>query len=281
MEDKFSTLLRSYRKSMGWTQEELSEEWSYSFETISAWEREKRTPNNHEIPRIAKFLGIDSENLAEIIRRSRTQPLKRNAQTGGIKPENWKASLDTWGELQQIYRSRTDFNQDFSYAKMFENAQSILAAGISLNAITLSHGRDNLFNYITNNNCKLQLCFLDPNGKRCAEREEEENHKPGHIAGITKVSIHLLETLQDMIEQSSPEHNKNLEIRVYDLTPRFNIYIVDDILMTVQSYAYGRGQATPTLLLKRKMQGGLFDFYKSAAEYILAHSTVIEPQTTP
>lgn len=281
MEDKFSTLLRTYRKSMGWTQEELSQEWSYSFETISAWEREKRTPNNHEVPRIAKFLGLDSEELAETIRRSRIQPLKRNTQTGGVKPENWKTSLNTWGELQQIYRSRTDFNQDFSYAKMFEKAQTILAVGISLNALTLSHGRDNLFNYITNNNCKLQLCFLDPNGKRCAEREEEENHKPGHIAGITKVSIHLLETLQDMIEQSSPEHNKNLEIRVYDLTPRFNIIIVDDILMTVQSYAYGRGQATPTLLLRRKMQGGLFDFYKSAAEYVLAHSGKIEPKTTP
>jgi 3-deoxy-D-arabino-heptulosonate 7-phosphate (DAHP) synthase len=57
-------------------------------------------------------------------------------------------------------------------------------------------------------------------------------------------------------------------------------YLSDDILMAVQSYAYERGQATPTLLLKRKMQGGLFDFYKSAAEYILTHSTEMEPKTT-
>lgn len=42
MNEDFPTLLKTYRKSMGWTQEELAQKWSYSFETISAWERGKR-----------------------------------------------------------------------------------------------------------------------------------------------------------------------------------------------------------------------------------------------
>jgi transcriptional regulator with XRE-family HTH domain len=278
MDEDFSALLRTYRKSMGWTQEELSQKWSYSFETISAWERGKRTPSSQEIPRLAKFLEMSSEKLAEIVVGSRLQPLKRQPPiTQGMRPD-WKTSFEMWGELQHIYRTRTEFNRDFSYARMFENAHTILAAGISLNAIALVYSRDNLLRAITEEQCRIQLCFLDPDGKRCAEREEEENYPPRTLADLTGVNILLMKTLRKQIEQSSLEQSSLLDIRVYDLTPRFNIYIVDDILMTVQSYAYGRGEDTPTLLLKRQTRGGLFDFYASAATFILEHSTAISSQ---
>jgi transcriptional regulator with XRE-family HTH domain len=49
VDTNFSLLLRPYRKNMGWTQEELSQKWSYSFETVSAWERRKRIPSKQEI----------------------------------------------------------------------------------------------------------------------------------------------------------------------------------------------------------------------------------------
>lgn len=279
MNEDFQTLLKTYRKSMGWTQEELAQKWSYSFETISAWERGKRTPGNTEIPRLAKLLEMDSDKLAETIVGSREHSnlLKK---PGKIRT-NWKASFETWGELQQIYRTRTDFNRDFSYAHMFENAQTIFAAGISLNAIALTYSRDILLRSILEDSCKLQLCFLDPNGKRCAEREEEENYPPRTLSGLTSVNVLLMKTLYNQIERTQPERSQHLEIRVYDLTPRFNIYIVDDNLMTVQNYAYGRGEDTPTLLLKRKMQSGLFDFYAAAARHILEHSTnIVENITT-
>ena len=56
------------------------------------------------------------------------------------------------------------------------------------------------------------------------------------------------------------------------MIPRFNIFIVDDMLMTVQSYGYGRGEETPTLVLERKTEGGLFDFYTSIAKHVLENS---------
>lgn len=276
MDNQFSELLRTYRKSMGWTQEKMSQQWSYSFETISAWERGKRTPSNQEIPRLAKFLEMDAEELASTITSSRAQPLKRNPQDSSSTQNTWKTSFETWGELQHIYRTRTEFNRDFSYAKMFEDAQeTILAAGISLNAIALTYSRDDLIRAITERNCIVQLCFLDPDGKRCAEREEEEKYAPRTLANLTSVNISIVKTLYNQIEQMNPEHIKNIEVRAYDLTPRFNIYIVDDTLMTVQSYSYGRGEDTPTLLLRRKTRGGLFDFYASAAKYVLEQSSDI------
>lgn len=276
MDNQFSELLRTYRKSMGWTQEKMSQQWSYSFETISAWERGKRTPSNQEIPRLAKFLEMDAEELASTITNSRAQPLKRNPQDSSSTQSTWRTSFETWGELQHIYRTRTEFNRDFSYAKMFEDAQeTILAAGISLNAIALTYSRDDLIRAVIERNCTVQLCFLDPDGKRCAEREEEEKYVPRTLASLTGVNISLMKTLYNQVEQTNPESIKNFEVRSYDLTPRFNIYIVDDTLMTVQSYGYGRGEDTPTLLLKRKTRGGLFDFYASAAKHLLEQSTDI------
>lgn len=273
MDNGFSTILRTYRKSMGWTQEELSQKWSYSFETVSAWERGKRTPSNQEIPRLAKFLEMDPEELASVITNSRAQPLKRSPQNANQAHTTWKTSFETWEELQQIYRTRTEFNRDFSYARMFENAHNILAAGISLNAIALTYSRNDLIKAITEKSCTVQLCFLDPDGKKCTEREEEEGYPAKTLADLTRVNILLMKTLYNQIETTSPEHSSNLEIKIYDLTPRFNIYMVDDALMTVQSYGYGRGEDTPTLLLKRKTKGGLFDFYAAAAKHIFEHST--------
>jgi transcriptional regulator with XRE-family HTH domain len=272
MDNDFTTLLRTYRKTMGWTQEVLSQKWSYSFETISAWERGKRTPNNHEVPRIAKFLEMRPEELATIITNSRIQPLKRSTK----KQTNWQANFETWGELQQIYRNRVQFNRDFSYASMFADAQSIIAVGIGLNAIAQNYSKDDLTNTIIEKDCKVQLCFLDPRGDKCASREIEENHSPNYIADMTSANIISMQAIKRRIGRDNPLHANNLELRAYNLTPRFNIYVVDDTLMTVQHYGYGRGGDTPTLLLRREMQGGLFDFYASAVKYIVEHSTMID-----
>jgi transcriptional regulator with XRE-family HTH domain len=278
----FPTLMRTYRKGMGWTQEEMAQKWSYSFETISAWERGKRRPGNHEIPRLAKLLGIKAEELAKIItsnRQGRTAVATPSASRSKIQAD-WQTSFEVWGEVQHIYRTRTEFNHDFSYPRMFEHAHSILATGISLNAIALAYSREALLKAIIEDQCSLQLCFLDPGGKKCAEREQEEGYPEGILSNLTSVNIHLMKVLHDQIKKTHPDYCSHIEIRTYDLTPRFNIYVVDDTLMTVQSYGYGRGEDTPTLVLKRKAKGGLFDYYTSVANHLLEHSRDISATPT-
>ncbi len=273
----FPTLLKTYRKSMGWTQEEMSRKWSYSFETISAWERGKRSPAGQEIPRLAKLLEIESEELAEIVINSREQPYtcKTHVAQYSETRTTWRTSFETWGELQHIYRTRTEFSRDFSYPRMFENAHSIIAVGISLNAVTVNYSRSDLIKAIVEGDCTLQLCFLDPNGKECAEREEEENYPEGTLSSLTNVNIHIMKMIRSQIKRIDPERCKQIEIKTYDMVPRFSIYIVDDTLMTVQGYGYGRGEDTPVLVLKRKTTNGLFDFYISEAKHIFEYSREI------
>ncbi len=59
----FSDLLRAYRQRVGWTQEEAAVQWNYSVETVSVWERGKRTPRGQEIPRLALLLGVTPEEV--------------------------------------------------------------------------------------------------------------------------------------------------------------------------------------------------------------------------
>lgn len=76
----FASLLRRYRKVQGLTQEELAQEWDYSFETISAWEREKRFPARSEFPRLARLLGMDAEELTEMIVNRRAGQVSKDEQ---------------------------------------------------------------------------------------------------------------------------------------------------------------------------------------------------------
>ncbi|MEO6892355.1 MAG: DUF5919 domain-containing protein [Ktedonobacteraceae bacterium] len=262
---------------MGWTQEKMAQKWSYSFETISAWERGKRSPGSQEIPRLAKLLEIEPEELAEIVINSREQPYIRKTHVAQYQETRttWKTSFETWGELQRIYRTRTEFIRDFSYPRMFENAHSIIAVGISLNTVSMNYSRDDLIKSVFEEKCVFQLCFLDPNGKNCAEREEEESYPGGTLASLTSFNIHIMKAIRSQIEKIDPERCKQIEIKTYDMVPRYNIYIVDDTLMTVQGYGYGRGEDTPILVLKRATVNGLFDFYVSEAKHIFEHSIEI------
>jgi transcriptional regulator with XRE-family HTH domain len=84
---EFATVLRAYRKEWGWSQGDLAVKWSYSFETISAWERRKRFPSGPEVPRIAKLLGMGPEELAAIVIASKGGPLRKGASTASHHEE--------------------------------------------------------------------------------------------------------------------------------------------------------------------------------------------------
>lgn len=119
------------------------------------------------------------------------------------------------------------------------------------------------------NTCTYTLCFLDPDGQRCAEREEEEKSPKKLISSLARINISIMQDIRERIDKIDTNASKRLEIMQYDLIPRYYIYIVDDSFMTVQSYAYGCGEDTPTFVLRRREPHGLFEFYASVARHII------------
>lgn len=263
----FPELVRIYRKSMGLSQQELAKRWNYSFETISAWERGKRSPNNKEVPRLARFMDMDAEELVQCININRNKVDGEEELAREEVKREWTKAFEMWGEVRGIYRNRIDFNRDFSYPRMFENAQTIFAVGISLNAVTLNYSHEAIVESITQKKRVYQLCFLNPTGKYCAVREQEENYPEGFLADLTRLNMHHMEVVRNRLKIIDPQHVEQLQVKTYDMLPRFNIYIVDNSLMTVQCYAYGRGEETPLFVLVHQGNGGLFDYYASVAKY--------------
>jgi transcriptional regulator with XRE-family HTH domain len=248
---------------MGWTQEILSQQWSYSFETISAWERGKRKPSNQEIPRLASLLGMPAEVIVESIIRK-----------GNDIHDNPSSLFCLSGsdEVEGIYTTRTEWNHEHSYYGLFEKAETILAVGISLNAITMNFSQHLLHRLITQQECHITLCFLDPDGRYCTEREEEEACPKETLATITRTNIRMTQALTEQIRSTAPHYQEYFQVFLYDLAPRVNIYLIDSKVMTVQYYGYGRGEESPLFLLKKVRDHGLFDYYASVASHILSRS---------
>ena len=272
----FPELLKEYRRAMRWTQDEIAKQWNYSLETISAWERGKRNPHVQEIPRLAKLLGMELETVARSISANRGKTQVDDGNDVERARVQWARSFDIWGEIQGIYRSRTEFNRDYSYPQLFENATHVLAVGISLNAIALNYSREKIIESILMQKRAYQLCFLDPDGDKCAEREQEEELVEGTIGDLTRINMYHIRAIQNYLRKVNPECVHHLQMRKYNSPPHLNIYIVDDALMTVQHYVYSRGEDTPTLVLKRLSNTGLFDFYANAAKHVLEQSIVVE-----
>lgn len=265
----FATLLCTHRKSLGMTQEQLAAQWNYSKETISSWERGKRSPSTRDLPRLAHLFGMDQEELFHYM-------VNKDPEFFSEKRSRLGDAFDLWGELQHIYRSRTDFNRDFSYPKMIEQAKYLLAVGLSLNAIALNYNREQMIDALVQRGCQYDLCFLDPDGTFCSVREQEEGYTTGILSDLTRLNINNVRAIQQFIKKVAPPCSDHLQIRLYDLPPRMNIYIVDDTLMAVQFYLYGRGEDTPTFVLKRQTDRGLFDYYASAARCVFEQARPIE-----
>ncbi len=276
----FSDRLKNYRKVMGWTQEQLAKEWTYSTEAISAWERGVRIPGSQQLPRIANLLQIAPEELIQSLNTNRG---KTNAQgTVPVLDEEglkWKSALETWGEIQNIYRDRSKLSRGFSYPRAFEEAHDICVIGISLNAIALSHSREEIIRSVIEKSTTYTLCFLDPDGKQYAEREREENLPTGFLASLIRFNLKNVESILNDISKRSPESVEQFKLLTYDFLPRYSIYMFDNTLMTVQSYAYGRGEDTPCFLLQRQSQSGLFEFYAMAVRHIIENAKPFTPIT--
>ncbi len=72
-EISFSALLRRFRKAYHYncTQAEIAEKFGYSEETIRSWELGRRFPAHDEIPRLARLMELDSEEIKQAIQIGR------------------------------------------------------------------------------------------------------------------------------------------------------------------------------------------------------------------
>ena len=146
-----------------------------------------------------------------------------------------------------MYATRSEFISNMPAHRLFDQARSIRACGLSLNLLCQQYSEHSL-RRLAEGGTSIQCLFLDPDGVAIRQREEEENYSPGTLSDLTRINIR---SLQDRVLNLLPEEARSrLEIATYDETIRFNIILVDDEIGIVQPYLPAlRGIDSPTFVL--------------------------------
>jgi transcriptional regulator with XRE-family HTH domain len=219
--ENFPERLRKYRKSQGWTQQELAHQWNYSTATISSWERGTRTPHIQQIPHLADVLMISSDELIESI----------NVTNGRLGDHN-KQEIDFNDPKQNslIVEFRNQEECEFYIRKAARHSRKVKILTIrgekyfvgskSLLSDTLKGAKAPT----------IELLVLSPESRHITEGLAK---KLDHgSAEEIREKMHLI---RDNLKFLARRH-KNFEVRCYDEKPNFKILIFDDV-MFVSSYA--------------------------------------------
>jgi hypothetical protein len=216
----------------------------------------------------AMFPGWEA---AQLFATYRAQEPDRRANAAAGEPESGPPATrtgrnaseliaDRFSDVTAVYATRSEFSAAMPAHTLFDHASSIRACGLSLNLLCQQYAEHSL-RRLAEGGTRIQLQFLDPDGKAIREREAEENYDPGTLSDLTRINIR---SVQDRVRRLLPEEARSrLEIAIYDETIRFNIIVIDERLSVVQPYLPAlRGVDSPTFVLERKWENrGLFPMF--------------------
>lgn len=161
-------------------------------------------------------------------------------------------------DVVAVYTSRSEFVHELPPHRLFDDAQRIRVAGLSLNLLCQNYP-DRRLHELLEAGTVIEALFLDPAGTYVKQRDQEEGHDAGLLATLTDVNIQALRRTRTKL---SPEARNNLRIRTYDETVRFNITIIDDRTCIVQPYLPdARGVESPTIVTEKQDEPGLYDTF--------------------
>jgi Domain of unknown function (DUF5919) len=173
-------------------------------------------------------------------------------------------------DVAAVFASRSDFVSQVQPKALFDGAQRIRAAGLSLNLICQQLPDQDLRRLLLDGT-QLNCLFLDPKGEAIKAREREEEYPPGHLSGWTSLNIDVLCRIRDRLPSGAQDR---MRLWVYDETIRFNIVLVDDRTCVVQPYLpQARGIDSPTLLIRRNSApGGLYPIFEQVYDALQERS---------
>lgn len=177
-----------------------------------------------------------------------------------------------FGDLIAAYPNRSEFMAAYSPPVLFDHANHIRTAGLSLNMLCQQYA-DHRLQRIVEEGTALLCLFLDPAGDAIAAREQEEQMAPGQLATLTTLNMDSLRRLRDRLDPTAAER---VQIGVYNETIRFNLTLLDDTLVVVQPYLPGcRGIESPTFVVQRGESVGLYDTFERTFDWIQQRSTLL------
>lgn len=198
------------------------------------------------------FEAYSADAVAQASRSGSASPHHaRDSQSGLSGP---------YADLEAVFTTRAEFSSNVPVHTLFDKAEDIRAAGLSLNMLFQQYPDRKLLDQISQG-ARLRCLFLDPGGDAIKARENEEGHTPGQLTTLGHLNLKILRKVQDRLPT---EARDRVEVRLYDETIRFNITLIDHRLCIVQPYLPdARGADSPTFLIRKKIPDlGLYRIFE-------------------
>ncbi|MCO5998618.1 DUF5919 domain-containing protein [Actinoallomurus rhizosphaericola] len=163
-------------------------------------------------------------------------------------------------DVAAVFTTRAEFTCAMPPQAMFDDAEEIRAAGLSLNLLCQQYPDQRLRRLVANG-ARLECLFLDPDGEAIRAREREEGYTDHFLSTLTKLNIEVLSRVRDHLPADARDR---LSLAVYDETIRFGIVLIDGTTCVMQPYLpQARGVDSPTFLLRRDPEGtGLYNTFE-------------------
>jgi uncharacterized protein DUF5919 len=169
-----------------------------------------------------------------------------------------------------VFTSRSEFAAAIPPRSLFDGAQRVRAAGLSLNLVCQQVPDQYLRQWLAAGG-ELSCLFLDPDGEAIKAREAEEEHPAGFLSALTRLNIDVLARFRDRLPAADAER---LRIAVYDETIRFNLILADEHTCVAQPYLpTARGVDSPTMLIRATSSpGGLLPVFEQVFQALAERS---------
>lgn len=153
--------------------------------------------------------------------------------------------------LTAVFTTRSDFAHAQPPRRLFDDAMSLDAMGLSLNLLCQQYPDAKVRDLFMR--ARVRLLFLDPDGEAIKRRTAEEKHEPGHLEHWTRANINVVRRIRNGLDSAVADR---VEFRTYDETIRYNVMLIDETVGVMQPYLpQARGVDSPTFVMKRNGTG--------------------------
>jgi len=198
--------------------------------------------------------------------------IKERVRIDSEEETTWQQSQTT-KEVKKVFAKRSYMSQKCNLSQMVASAKSIRCVGISNSELAMKLSPEAM-RFALTRGASIEILFLDPNGKYTADREREEDFRPGKIGRITKGNI---EHCLDFSAQLNDEQKERYKLLLYDVQPRLNMIIIDDTVL-LQYYANQvPGMNNPCFLIKKQDgESPLYDFCVASYNELLRNAKQVD-----
>ncbi len=184
--------------------------------------------------------------------------------------KSWNETQIT-SEIKEVFATRASMNQSCHFDDLIATAKNVRAVGISNSELTARINPSAIRNCISHGG-KIEILFLDPDGKYTSLREQEENLRANRIKNITNINI---ETALD-IRDSISENGENIKLFLYDKPPRMNMIFVDEYLI-LQYYSNNiQGINNPSFFIEKQTSSPVYEFCEKSYEFLKSEAKLME-----